>query len=73
VAGKFLQSEEFLLHSPHKPFFGIALGIVIAGKDLLNIQMSGHFQEGTGTGLAAIGDKSGGKPGRTPKTKGVTN
>jgi hypothetical protein len=54
-ASKFLQPEEFFFHSPHKPFgFGIALGIVIDGIDLLNIQSSGHLQEGTGTRLAAI-------------------
>jgi hypothetical protein len=37
------------------PFgFGIALGIIIAGRDMLNIQGGSYFQERAGAGLTAI-------------------
>ena len=41
-AGKFLQAEELSLEGSHKPLgFGVPLGIVLAGKDLINVGGSG--------------------------------
>ena len=44
-----LPAEEFFLQGSHKPSgLSVALGIIKAGKDLLNFSSGGHLQKSPG-------------------------